>query len=139
MSQRNIFKAAIASVALFTIAGGAAAAPQAGDAVYTTAPIKIGKVQARAREALLESAAYIEAQPRDGVIRVRMERFDPAVREVEVEGLGDPVTIGDSIVLVIPVAEGMARIRRTLNYTVRYSDIVLPGFRPAPLRISVLP
>ena len=136
MSHRSILKGAIAFAALSTIA---AAAPAAPSAAYTMAPIRIGKAEARTREALLESAAYIEAQPRDGVIRVQLERFDPAVREVQVEGLGDPVTVADSTVLVIPIAEEKAPVRRTLNYTVRYTDMVVPGFRPAPLRISVLP
>jgi hypothetical protein len=136
MSHRTRFNAAIAFAALSTMAGLAAAVPSGA---YTMAPIWIGKVEARTREALLENAAYIEAAPQDGVVRVRLERFDPAVREVEVEGLGRPVTVTDSAVLVIPSAEGKAPVRRTLNYTVRYSDMVIPGFRPAPLRISVLP
>lgn len=136
MNKRTCIKAAIAFAALSTIAATAFAFP---GAAHTTAPIKVGKLEARTRELLLKSAAYVEASPRDGAIRIRFERFDPAVREVEVEGLGYPVTVTDSTVLFIPVAEARATLRRTLDYTVRYSDTVFPGFRPAPLRISVLP
>ena len=136
MSHRISCCAAVALAALSTMA---AAAPAVPGAAYTMAPIRIGKGEARTREALLENAAYIEASPQDGVIRVQLERFDPAVREVDVEGFGYPVTVTGSTLLLIPIAERKGRVRRTLNYTVRYTDMVVPGFRPAPLRISVLP
>ena len=136
MNKCTCIKAAIGLAALSTMAAAAFAFP---GVAHTMAPIKVGKTEARTRELLLKSAAYIEASPRDGAIRIQFERFDPAVREVEVEGLGYPVTVTDSTVFLIPVAEARATVRRTLDYTVRYSDSVFPGFRPAPLRISVLP
>ena len=136
MARRSSVKTAIAFTALISMTAAALASP---GGAYTMAPIRIGKLEARTGEALLQSAAYIEASPREGVIRLQLERFDPAVREVEVEGLGDPVTVTDSTILVIAADAGKAPVRRTLNYTVRYARTVFPGFRPAPLRISVLP
>ena len=135
MKRRPILLTAIAVAASLTMT----AASGASSLAYTTAPIKLGKAEARAGEALLKGAAYIEAAPADGVIAIQLEKFDPAVAEVRIDGFGYPVTVTDSAVLYLPAAKAGVPLRRTLDYTVRYTATVVPGFRPAPLRISVMP
>jgi hypothetical protein len=70
---------------------------------------------------------------------LRFDIVDPAVTEVEIDGLDAPVKVGAvGRTVFIPVSQSSPkRTRHTFAYRVHYAAGVTPGTRGVPVRVSV--
>lgn len=83
------------------------------------------------------SSIEVKSNSRDGYY-LSFECFDPTFRQVRIDGLGRPATIGAGSAIV-PMAMDGRQVRLEVSYRFVLSDDMTPGVYPWPLTVSVMP
>ena len=83
------------------------------------------------------TASHIEVFSNVGSFALHFAILDPAVVEVELEGLGAPGRVAaQGTTVQVRVAPGERNLaRRDIAYRIRYAPGTPPGLRPFPLRV----